>query len=102
MLVDGNGKLAFVGHPSSRKLEEDIDNLVKGEKLTGEGTSGASEEDGVDGDGEVEDQEYKDLDLDKISKDFEQFTDGLKVLDGEEEVKTNAASLMKAIAVLIS
>ncbi len=25
----------FKGHPASRKLEEDIDNLLKGEKLTG-------------------------------------------------------------------
>jgi hypothetical protein len=38
MLVDGNGVIAFKGHPAVRKLEEDIEKLLKGEELTGEGT----------------------------------------------------------------
>ena len=52
MLVDGNGVLAFVGHPASRKLEEDIDKLIKGESLTGEGTGASSGDDS-----------YKDIDI---------------------------------------
>jgi hypothetical protein len=39
MLVDGNGVIVFKGHPSVRKLEEDIEKLIKGETLTGEGTA---------------------------------------------------------------
>jgi hypothetical protein len=39
MLVDGNGVIVFKGHPSVRKLEEDIEKLLKGEELTGEGTA---------------------------------------------------------------
>jgi Thioredoxin-like len=48
VLVDGNGKIVFAGHPATRKLEEDIDTLLKGEKLKGEGVggSGAEDEDG--------------------------------------------------------
>lgn len=44
MLVDKTGKIVFMGHPASRKIEEDIDNLLKGVALTGEGTSAKDEE----------------------------------------------------------
>ena len=33
-LVDTEGKIVFVGHPSERDLEADINTLLKGEKLT--------------------------------------------------------------------
>jgi hypothetical protein len=39
MLVDGNGVIVFKGHPAVRKLEEDIEKLLKGEEITGEGTA---------------------------------------------------------------
>lgn len=45
MLIDGNGILSFVGHPASRELENDIDKLIKGEKLTGEGTGSTAPQD---------------------------------------------------------
>lgn len=36
LLVDTEGKIVFIGHPSERPdLAEDIDNLLKGEKLSG-------------------------------------------------------------------
>ena len=36
LLVDTEGKIVFKGHPSERPdLAEDIDNLLKGEKLSG-------------------------------------------------------------------
>ena len=38
LLVDTDGKIVFVGHPASRNLEEDINTLLKGQTLTGEGT----------------------------------------------------------------
>jgi hypothetical protein len=38
MLIDTEGRLVFVGHPSARpNLEEDFDTLLKGERLTGKG-----------------------------------------------------------------
>lgn len=48
LLIDSQGNIAFAGHPSERKLEEDIETLLKGEALNGtkggEG-AGADEED---------------------------------------------------------
>ena len=38
ILVDGSGKIVFVGDPSKRKLENDIDNLLKKRQITGDGT----------------------------------------------------------------
>ena len=34
VLVDTEGKIVFVGHPSERDLEADINTLLKGEQLT--------------------------------------------------------------------
>jgi len=40
MLLDQDGTIVFKGHPAGRKnLEEDLDILSRGEKLTGEGIS---------------------------------------------------------------
>ena len=44
LLVDTNGKIVFVGHPASREIEKDIETLLKGEKITGEGTGASAEE----------------------------------------------------------
>ena len=44
LLVDTKGKIVFMGHPASRQIEKDIDNLLKGEVLQGAGTSGGTEE----------------------------------------------------------
>lgn len=37
VLVDKQGKIAFIGHPSWRALDEDINNLIKGKKISGKG-----------------------------------------------------------------
>ena len=44
LLVDTTGKIVYVGHPASRNIEEDINTLLKGESLTGEGTQTSSNE----------------------------------------------------------
>lgn len=44
LLVDTKGKIVFMGHPASRKLEQDIDTLLKGEAITGQGTGSAAKE----------------------------------------------------------
>lgn len=56
VLVDTQGKIAYIGHPASRKLEEDIETLLKGEKLKGVKGGAGDEED------DEEESEYKDLD----------------------------------------
>jgi len=55
-LVDQKGKIVFMGHPSERNLEEDIDKLIKGEEITGKGTgagAAASSDAAVSGTGEA-------------------------------------------------
>jgi len=52
LLVDTQGAIVYKGHPASRNLEQDIDSLLKGEKITGKGTepaakSSAKEEESV-------------------------------------------------------
>ena len=44
VLVDTTGKIVYVGHPASRNLEEDINTLLKGESITGDGTQGSGSE----------------------------------------------------------
>jgi len=86
VLVDGEGKIAFIGHPATRKLKDDIDTLLKGEKL--EGIKDAAEEE------EDEDTEsFKDLDLDAINKEIDTFNSKLPELSNNETVKTHAAKL---------
>jgi len=47
MLVDKEGKIAFKGHPANRpNLEDDINKLIAGEKLTGEGCVPAADKEG--------------------------------------------------------
>jgi len=55
-LVDKTGKIVFMGHPASRNLEQDIDKLLAGEAITGEGTGPASAEEGKSDDGKDQTQ----------------------------------------------
>lgn len=76
MLVGPEGKIVFVGHPSSRQLEKDIDTLLKGEKLTGKGTSNEGGADGEEG----EDASFKDLDLTTVTAEMSRWEDEIKRL----------------------
>jgi len=42
VLVDTHGTIVFIGHPATRTLEDDIETLLKDEKLTGQGVTPAS------------------------------------------------------------
>ena len=39
MIIDQSGKIVYTGHPVSRNLESDIEKLLAGRSLTGEGTT---------------------------------------------------------------
>lgn len=43
LLVDTEGTIVFMGHPSSRNFENDFETLLKGEKIVGPGTEAAGE-----------------------------------------------------------
>jgi len=59
LLVDTTGKIVFVGHPASRDLEADIDTLLKGGTLTGEGTGQSAVEEGEDKSEECDEEKLK-------------------------------------------
>ena len=96
MLVDGEGKLAFVGHPAVRDLEKDIDTLLKGEKLTGEGTGASEESPEAESAGG-----YKDLDLKKIIEDYEKFPEIIKSVNNDSDVKEKLKDMKRTISVLV-
>ena len=85
----------FIGHPATRDLEKDIDTLLKGEKLTGEGTGGGGEE------GNPFEGLKADMDLAAIDAEFDKYKTESAKLTGDDEVKAKAGSMMRAITVLV-
>jgi hypothetical protein len=93
VLIDTHGNIAFVGHPSSRKLEEDIETLLKGEKLAGiQGGADADEE---------EDATFKELDLAKVDKEIALFSSKASELTSNADIKSHAAHLQRAMVVVV-
>jgi len=65
VLIDTNGKIAFVGHPAERDLEKDIETLLKGEVLQGiKGSDNENEEEEKDG-------KFKELDQDLVDSEIQ-------------------------------
>ena len=96
VLVDGKGKIVYVGHPATRELEKDIDTLLSGEKLTGQGTAPAG---GAEADEEGE--TYQDLDLATVKEEMDRFAEAVKSLASNEAVKSKVDSMMRDIIVLV-
>jgi len=85
LLVDTQGKIVFVGHPASRKLEEDINALLKGEVITGDGCGAAAaetKEGATEGGSSIE--------ADKKQEMLKKFTDGCNEILKDEEMKSAA------------
>ena len=93
MLVDGEGKIAFVGHPASIDLEKSIEKLAKGEKLDGAGGDDEDEKD--DGSG------YSQLDLTKIREEMGKWETKVEEISKIENVKNNLQQLMRDFVVVI-
>lgn len=74
MLIDKEGMIVYKGHPASRPdLEGDINKLIAGEKITGEGTGAASDEASKEND----EDRLKEGDLatmEKIHKEMDEFS----------------------------
>jgi len=88
-LIDKEGKIVFVGHPASRDLEKDIDALLKGEVLVGNGTTVPKKEEEEKGDD-------KEISAAEFKAATEHFMNGCEKLD----VKADAAKLQRAFFVL--
>ena len=66
VLIDTEGKIAFIGYPSSTDLEKGIEKLLKGEKLDASG-----------GDDEEKDEVFEELDLSNVQKEMTSFEENL-------------------------
>jgi thiol-disulfide isomerase/thioredoxin len=88
VLIDTNGKIAFIGHPASRKLEEDIETLLKGEPL--KGVSGSGDDD----DEEEEDpSKFTDMDTKQLAEEVSKFKVAVSALQKDNNLKAEAAKL---------
>lgn len=107
MLIDQQGKIVFKGHPSTRPdLEKDLDTLRKGEKLTG---PGAAEDKPAEAD-KKEDTEkaddeapegFKDLDVDTIKKELEDFKVVAAEFQKNDELKKAAKDMQRSFCVMV-
>lgn len=95
LLVDTNGVIVFVGHPASRKLEEDIDALLKGDKITGAGTTRSGGDEGGEGGTPSEITEENYVKLTTL------FKEGADAICKDSEMKAEAAKLQRAFFVLV-
>ena len=91
-LIDGNGKIAYMGHPAGTDLERDINTLMKGESL-----ASAAKEGGASG----SDDKYKELDLGKVHEDLEKFRSTVSSLGNDEAVKAGAKDFVRDFVVLV-
>jgi len=98
MLIDTKGKIAFKGHPASRPdLEKDIDALLKGETLEGEGCGPAKADDNA----EAMPEGFKKLDMDAVAKEIEGFQGVFEGFTKDEEMGELAKGFMRAFCVIV-
>jgi hypothetical protein len=88
VLIDLNGKISFYGHPKLRDVEKDIDTLLRGEPLSGEGTANH----------DIEDEEadlYLDRDIEQATTEINRFEEALKTFPQTDDLKNIAKDLDK-------
>lgn len=91
VLIDTEGKIAFVGHPASIDLEKGIEKLLKGEKLNS--NSEDEEESGED---------YSEKDIPKILEEMTSWNTKIKEsLSGNDDLKKKTAGMPRDFVVLI-
>lgn len=104
MLIDTKGRIVFKGHPATRKnLEEDIDTLIKGEALTGEGVFSGEpkkEEGGATAAAELP-EGYKSVDAAAINAEIDAFTAVGTALQADEKIKEHAKKMPRAFCVMV-
>ena len=95
VLIDKQGKIAFLGHPTWRRIDEDINQLVKGKKLAGRGTetleSMREKQWGTEG---LVDQK----DVETVTKSF---MNQCNALVAKHDVETTAVSMKQCVVQLL-
>jgi len=102
MLIDKEGKIAFKGHPANRKnLEQDIDDLIAGKALTGEGTGPAPVAEGAAAGAPAIPEGFEEMDSDKISREVETNKAILEGFAKDESMKDAADKCPRAFCVIV-
>ena len=96
LLVDKHGKIVWIGHPASRNLEEDINNLLADKVL--EVKAGSDDE----SDEEAKQEDEKPIDTDAARVAVDTFIKDSKELGDKEEFRANAYNLSRAFLVLVN
>ena len=91
VLVDGEGKIAFVGHPMSIDLEKAIEKLIKGEKLDAAG--GDDDEEGSEA--------FSNLDLVKVREEMSRWDAKVEDIGKIAGLKDHAEQLMRDFVVVV-
>jgi hypothetical protein len=92
VLVDTEGKLAFIGHPMEIDLEKGIETLLKGEKLESKAGGDDEEEDG---------SAFVELDTDKVREEMSKWETKIEELTKNEIIKDAKDNLMRDFVVVI-
>jgi len=102
MLIDKQGKIAFMGHPANREdLEKDFDALLRGETLTGEGCPSVKEESTVEVAKAEIPEGFKELDLDVVSSELESNYTVMEAFTKDAEMATLSEGFQRAFCVLV-
>lgn len=103
MLVDKDGYIVFKGHPANRpNLEADLDALINGEELTGEGIVKPIKEGEAAGQPEEKvkpDEDFKEIEI--SGDEIERFKEICKTKFSGEEVKSQASGMMRSFCVIV-
>jgi len=91
-LVDKSGKIVFMGHPATRDLEKDINDLLEGKVITGEGTGPSSGAEGQD--------DGKNADTAAVAEAIANFETNAKAFLQRDDVK-KVSGLMRGFCVLV-
>ena len=83
VLVDTNGKIAFIGHPGSTNLDHGIDRLLKGKSLKNKVGSGENNE-------HEDESSFKEIDLSKVRAEINRFNSDVSKLSSNEIIKKAA------------
>lgn len=99
MIIDTNGKIAFKGHPANRKnLEGDFDTLLKGESITGEGTTPVLSQEAVKFDKTPEG--FKKLDFAAVSSEIGSLKPVMEGMNVDVEITKLTSGFRQAFCVL--
>lgn len=97
MLIDKNGKVAFKGHPASRKnLEEDFETLASGGTLTGQGTGPEAEEEEDEGEAGG-----SDINFDTAMTTIDEFKTVAEGFQKDDTLKGHATSMPRSFCVMV-